>query len=400
MKKSNLLIVSILLAVVLLCVVGWRFSEVLTGEAEGGDRSERAVPVEVAEVEHGPIELRRTFSGTLEALAEFEVAAKVGGRVELLAVNLADEVENGSVVATLDSAEYEQELAQARADLAVATANLKEASSAKELGDRSMQRQTALRERGIASESQFDTASAEQLSAEASVAVAEAQVQRAQSAVETAQIRLGYTQVRATWSEGDATRLVAERMVEAGDTVAANVPLMSIVELDPILAVLHISERDYAQILPGQKVTLRADAYPGREFVGAVVRVSPVFESASRQARVELSVPNPERLLKPGMFVRARAVLKRVEDATLVPELAVVKRDDRPVVFVLNEQAMTAHLTPVELGVADAGMVQVIGEGVSGRVVTLGQQLLDDGSAVVVAEDDPAAAVEQEEDVQ
>lgn len=385
------------LVVLLLAVVGWRVWVIATTQPEASDRSGRAVPVEVAAVERGPIERRRTFSGTLEALAEFSVAAKVGGRVERLAVNLADEVENGMVVATLDSAEYEQEVAQARAELAVAEANLKEARSAKEIGDRSMRRQRTLRERGIASESQFDLAESEQLAAEASVAVAEAQAQRARSALETAQIRLGYTQVRAAWSEGDARRLVAERMVEAGDTVAANVPLMSIVELDPILAVLFIAERDYAQITPGQRVTLRTDAQPGRTFEGRVARVSPVFQSASRQARVELTVPNPERLLKPGMFVRAEAVLERVEEATIVPESAVVTRADLPVVFVLDERAMKVRLTPVELGVSDAGRVQVVGGDLTGRVVTLGQQLLDDGSSVVLPEDDAAATASSEE---
>lgn len=342
-------------------------------------------------MERGAIARRRTFSGTLEAFAEFRVAAKVGGRVESLTVNLADEVQNGAVVATLDSAEYEQDVAQARAELAVAEANLKEARSVKEIGDRSMRRQTTLRDRGIASESQFDTATAEQLAAEASVAVAEAQVQRARSALEAAQIRLGYTQVRATWSQGDPQRIVGERMVEAGDTVAANVPLMLIVELDPILAVLYVAERDYARITAGQRVALRTDAYPGRMFEGQVARVSPVFESASRQARVELTVPNPERLLKPGMFVRAEAVLESVEQATIVPELAVVTRGDRSVVFVLEEGergVIKARLTPVELGVSDAGRVQVIGEGLTGRVVTLGQQLLDDGSPVLLPEQD------------
>ncbi len=304
MSRYTKITLSTGVVVLVLAAVGWRVWTLTTAESEKPSQSGRAVPVEVAGVERGAIERRRSFSGTLEALAEFRVSAKVGGRVERLDVDLADEVTNGAVVATLDSAEYEQEVTQARAELAVAEANLKAAKSSKEIGDRSMQRQTTLRERGIASESQFDTAESEQLAAEASVAVAEAQVQRARSALETAQIRLGYTQVRAAWTQGDAKRLVAERLVEEGDTVAANVPLMSIVELDPILAVLFITERDYAQIVVGQKATLRTDAYPGRMFEGRVARVSPVFQSASRQARIELAVPNSERLLKPGMFVR------------------------------------------------------------------------------------------------
>lgn len=131
-------------------------------------------------------------------------------------------------------------------------------------------------------------------------------------------------------------------------------------------------------------------------FDAEVVRVSPVFQSASRQARVELTVPNPDRLLKPGMFVRAKAVLERVEDATLVPEAAVVTRGDRSAVFLLeagSDGGIKARLTPVELGVADSCRVQIVGDRLTGRVVTLGQQLLDDGSVVVLPDDDtPASA--------
>ena len=75
------------------------------------------------------IVLRRAFTGALEAGASFTVAPKVSGRVETIAVDLADPVRRGQVVAQLDDAEYEQDVAQAQADLAVAEANLEEARS-------------------------------------------------------------------------------------------------------------------------------------------------------------------------------------------------------------------------------------------------------------------------------
>jgi RND family efflux transporter MFP subunit len=397
-KQRFTLITAACILALLVGAIGWQAWDRATAEAEQIGPVGRAVPVEVAAIERGRIELHRTFSGTLESLAEFRVAPKVGGRIEHLAVDLADEVENGAVVATLDSEEYEQAVSQAEADLEVAEANLTEARSAKEIADRAMQRQTVLLERGVASDAQFDSAKADQLAATARVAVAEAQVLRAKSSLQTARIQLGYTQVRASWSEGDNNRLVAERMVEPGDTVAANTPLMSIVELDPIQAVLYVAERDYARLKTGQPVTLRTDAYPGRAFTGEVARVSPVFQSSSRQARVELLVPNEERLLKPGMFIRAEAVLGSVEDATIVPEEAIVMRADRPVVFVIDEATKTAKMLAVERGIANAGRVQVTGDGLTGRVVTLGQQLLDDGSSVMLPEDAEAQAPALEAD--
>ncbi len=390
--------------------VAWRVWTVVTAEEEGPGRgAQRAVPVETAAIERGAIEQERVFSGTLVSAAEVQVAPKVGGRVLRVAVDLADPVKPGTVVVVLDSDEFEQAVTQADAELAVAQANESAARYALEIADREMQRQTTLREQGVASDTQYDQVRADQLAATAAVSVAEAQVRRAAATLLNAETRRDYTQVRAYWEEAQpqeqgggqeavvpvggnpgGRRFVSRRMVEEGDTVTANTPLLTIVQLDPIKAVLHVSERDYAQLAPGQSVSLRADAYPEHVFIGEVTRVSPVFESNSRQARVELSVPNAELLLKPGMFIRATAVLGRANDVQIVPESAVVKRDDRPVVFVVDESGGSVRLVPVELGIANRGRVQVSGEGLAGRVVTLGQQLLDDGSAILLRDDEPA----------
>ena len=82
-------------------------------------KQRRPAPVETADIMRGPIELNRSFSGTLEARAEFVVAPKVAGRVERLSVNIADPVSRGQLVGELDSAEYVQTVAQAKAEVAV-----------------------------------------------------------------------------------------------------------------------------------------------------------------------------------------------------------------------------------------------------------------------------------------
>ena len=114
-----------ILIVILIGVVaglGWLiFGQYQDREGSGKrGKASRPVPVEVARVQRGPIELRRTFSGELEALAEFVVAPKVSGRVERVIVNIGDTVNRGQVVAELDNDEYVQAVTQARADLAVA----------------------------------------------------------------------------------------------------------------------------------------------------------------------------------------------------------------------------------------------------------------------------------------
>ena len=120
------------------------------GSSKSG-RLSRPVPVEVAQIQRGPIALQRTFSGELEALAEFVVAPKVSGRVERVIVNIADTVKRGQIVAELDNDEYVQAVAQAQADLEVARANLSEADSALEIAKREFKRTESLLKRGIAS---------------------------------------------------------------------------------------------------------------------------------------------------------------------------------------------------------------------------------------------------------
>jgi len=172
-------------------------------------------PVAVAPIERGPIEHRRTFTGTLAPRAEFVVAPKVGGRVERLTVDLADTVTRGQHVAKLDDDEHVQAVAQAQAELAVAKANLAEAESLLRIAERELERAVELRGRGVASESQLDTARAEQLVRQAHVEVTRAQLARAEAALEAARIRLGYTDVTAGWRGGTDDRLVAERYVGA-----------------------------------------------------------------------------------------------------------------------------------------------------------------------------------------
>ena len=390
MKRVGLRIV--FLAIVVIGVVMgivWVVISQLQGREGSRKPSEasRSAPVEVAQIQRGPIELRRTFSGTLEARAEFVAAPKVSGRVERLGVNLADAVKRGQLVAELDNDEYVQAVAQAKAGLEVAMANLAEAKSALEIANRELQRIVTLRGRGIASDSQFDAARADQLAKQAQFEVAKAQVTRAEASLETANIRLGYTKVTADWNGGAEERVVAERYIDEGDTISANAPLLLIVELDPITGVIFVTEKDYALLRPSQPVSLTTDAYLGEVFQGRIERIAPIFRRATRQARVELTIDNKQQRLKPGLFIRATVVLDRVADAMIVPDQALTTRDDKTGVFIVNQDGRSVAWREVKVGIRDEKRVQVEGKGLVGRVVTLGQQLVDDGSAITIPSD-------------
>jgi len=377
----------------------------------GGVKPERRpAPVEAAAMWVGEVVLRRTFSGTLEATRDFMVAPKVGGRLATLEVDIGDVVEDGAVVATIDDAELVQLVAQSEAEVAVARADLGEAESAHILAERAFKRVESLSVQGITSQAELDTAQVNEFARRSRVEVTRAQILRAEAELEGARIRLGHARVVASWGDeaetapadapgngaggdslaggGREQRIVGRRFVAAGGFVAAGTPLVSIVDLDPIHAVITVPERDYARLEQGLTASIATDAYPEESFTGVISRLAPVFNRSTRQARVELVVGNHELRLKPGMFVRATLELERVVGATIVPFAALAERGDQQGLFVLDEAGERVNWVPVTIGVREAEDVAVQGAGLEDlaaagrRVVVLGQELCDDGARV------------------
>jgi RND family efflux transporter MFP subunit len=174
--------------------------------------------------------------------------------------------------------------------------------------------------------------------------------------------------------------------VDEGETISANTPLLRIVEIDRMIAAITVTERDYAYLHTGQEATLVTDTYPGMVFRGKIKRIAPVFRETTRQARVEIEVPNPERLLKPGMFMRATLILDRIEETAWIPESALTRRENTDGVFVLSPDGESVRWAEVTTGLRDGEKVELFGVEAGSHVVILGQHLLDDGSKVTLPE--------------
>ncbi|MBB6441448.1 efflux RND transporter periplasmic adaptor subunit [Phycisphaera mikurensis] len=343
-----------------------------------------APAVIVAPVEVGPLVRTRGFSGTLVSPAVLEASALVGGRVTSVGVRLGDVVQPGQPLVQLDPEELEQAALAAEARLAVAKANASEATAAETIAERTVARVRQLREEGLTSEAEADTAEARRLAAAAAVEVAEAQRLSAEAEAAAARIRRSYATVRARFGGAGATRRVAAVTVQEGDSVSPGDPLVRLVQLDPLRAVFSATQADHAGLSTGQPVELTTDAYPGRRFAAAVDRLAPSFSESSRQARVEVDVANPDGLLRPGMFVRLTTDLEALDDAVSVPRDAVTRRDDENIVFVLPPGVAAVERVAVELGMTAGDRVQVLSPPLPGgsEVVVLGQQLLEDGQVV------------------
>jgi multidrug efflux pump subunit AcrA (membrane-fusion protein) len=133
------------------------------------------------------------------------------------------------------------------------------------------------------------------------------------------------------------------------------------------------------------------DAFPAQRFMGTVARVAPMMQEASRLAEMEVEVDNADHLLKPGMFARVEVMTASRDSTQLVPSKAVMESDSGPVVFVVPDGGTNVDRVKVTTGIVTPEKTEIIEPQLSGRVVTLGQHLLDDGSPVLLPADSGAS---------
>ena len=383
MKKVFFIVIALTFAGLL----GWQIYQKVYAPRKGTDRHRRAlaVPVEITQVRAMTIRDIGFFTGTLIPRSQFIVAPKITGQLEKLLVNIGEHVKSEQLIAVLDDDEYVQQVDQARAELEVAKAVLEESRSALGIAKRELQRAKALREKKIASESELDEAEAQFKAQSAKHKVAQAQIAQKQAALKAAQVRLSYTRISVPFEGDNGQWVVGERFVDEGAMLSANASIVSVLDIGSLIAVIHVIERDYPKVRLNQVASVTTDAFPGRTFSGKIVRLAPLLKETSREARVEIEIPNLEGLLKPGMFVRVQIEFERHHNATVVPQSALVKRKGQQGIFLADTQEMKAHFVPVTLGIINGENAEVVSPSLSGSVVTMGQHLLEDGSAVIVS---------------
>lgn len=382
MKKFIILI--IILA--FLSLLGWQIYQKVVASPTGFSRERRAVPiaVEVTDVKQATIQDLGVFTGTLHPKSEYIVAPKVGGRLERLSVDIGDRIKRGQLIAILEDEEYIQQVDEAQAELDVAKAKLEETRSNLDIAEREFKRAKTLREKKIASQSELDSAEAQFKAQGAMLRVAKAQVAQQEAALKASQVRLSYTRIHASWEDGDEYRVVGERFVHEGAMLTPNASIVSILEIGTLTAVVHIIERDYSKIMTGQEAVVTTDAYPERRFFGKVARIAPILKETSREARIEIEVPNLDQSLRPGMYVRIQIEFEEHPDATVVPMPALIKRQNREGVFIVDPEKRIARFIPVTVGIANNQWIEVVDPPLTGMVVTLGQHLLSDGAPVIL----------------
>jgi hypothetical protein len=148
---------------------------------------------------------------------------------------------------------------------------------------------------------------------------------------------------------------------------------------------------DYFKLRPGLSAEISVDSLQERKFSGTILRIAPFLNENSREARVEVLVPNPEGFLKPGMFVRVNVEIEFRKKVPAVPVAAVINRKGKGIYLADNESG-TVSFVKIKPGIVENDWMEIREPDIEGAVVTLGQHLLRDGSPILIAGQGKAAS--------
>jgi len=347
-------------------------------------RGAAPVAVQVAPVSLVTLRDSLLFTGSLESRSRIVVATKVAGRLERLLVQVGEPVRRDQLLAELEEEEYRQGLEQARAEVAVARANLDSADIGVQAAQRDLERVRSLQDKQIASTAELDSSETQLARARVQVSVARAQLRQKEVALQIAELRLSQTRLSAAWDRDGGPRVVGERLAEPGTLLKAGDPILSLLELDPLVARLQVAEQAYPRLRPGQAATVIAALFPARRFTGTLSAVAPFLDKSTGQAEAWVTIRNADGLLKPGMGVRVELEFERHENVPAVPAAALARRGEVQGVFQVETEGPRVRFVPVRTGAAEGGLVEILEPVLRGPVVTLGQHLLEDGSAVIL----------------
>ena len=319
-------------------------------DASEAEDDSPAIPVETSVATRDDIYAMYSGTAPVEAFADAEVIAKVAGEVREILVEEGDDVRSGQVLARLDGDRLRLELTQSEANL--------------RKSQRDFQRNVDLKERGLISAGDFEKIKYETDALEATYNLA--------------RLEYSYTEIRAP-----IDGVVAQRFIKMGNTIDVNNVTFQVTSLEPLIAYLHVPEREYRRIAQGQPAAIEVDALQGSEFHGVVSRISPVVDPGTGTFKITVEVSDPTRRLKPGMFGRVNIVYDMHAQALQVPRSAIIDEAAGSFVFVVEDDK--ASRRPITTGYANDGRIEIL-DGLTGseKLVVVGQAGLKEGSKVSI----------------
>jgi len=303
-----------------------------------------------------------TAVGDLAAVHQVNVTSDVNGRITEIMFTAGASVKRGTPLVQLFDGPEQGDLASFKAQATVASQQL---DRAKQLASR-------------------------QFGPQATVDTAQAAFDQATAGIAKTEAIISQKLVRAPF-DGE----LGVRKVEVGQYLTAGTQIVSLTDLSMLYLNFTVTEKDSGSLQVGQIVRIKVDAFPGRTFEGKITTIEPQIATETRNLRVQATIANPDKILKPGMFASTTVVLPDKPAVVTVPETAVDYTLYGDSVFVIEEKkaddgktSLVVNRTFVQTGNRIEGRAEILkGLKPGDRVVALGQLKLQPGWAVTISTD-------------
>ncbi len=357
--KTSLIVILAIVAVALvavLCVSG------PTTSIEH-PQSERTVDVRVVEVNAAPLREWIDLSAGVEPFMSNEVSAEVDGPIDWIGPEEGESIEKaGTPLMRIDRRSFQ--------------AQLDEAAAAHDLSLKNCARAEDLHAEGVFSDEQLDQC-------------------RMQVATDAARLEILRIQLEKATVRAPIAGILNKSYFDIGEYVTAGRRVADIVVIDPVKVLVSVPEKDISYLRFGDTVLVTLPLLGDVGIGGTVSYISVVGDQATRTYEVEITVPNPERRILPGMIGSVLIRKRMIPDAITVPLVTVIPRGDFAAVFIEKQGRARERL--VVLGILEGSRIQVLsGIEPGDRLIVEGQRQLSDGDAVRIFEPDRAGSQESD----
>jgi len=370
--------------------------------------AQKTAPKRVRAIAASELAVEETVYGTgnLAAQDRAVLSAKVMGRVDGIFVDIGSQVRKGDLLAQIQKREFELRrqqadaaLSQARARLGLAltgeedkvepekTSVVKEAKAVLGEATRNRDRLLALRDQGIISAADVESAEAQYQVAlnRYDESMHEAKNRMATLLQRKAEVDLADQELRDTEIRAPFDGVVEQRQTSPGEFLNLATPVLTLVRIDPIRLHIEISEKDAPRVRLDQKVYLRVEGLD-QPLEGRLGRLSPVISAGNRMLVAEADLPNPSGILRPGSFVKADVVVNDKLPGTFVPKTAIVTFAGIEKIFVV-EKGKAAE-KEVSLKRKRGDLVEIEGNVKVGDLVVVEPGNLRNGQPIQTGEND------------
>lgn len=349
-------------------------------EQDAKTAGESILRVQVAVPKSKTSDRAMELPGSVMALEEATIYPRASGYLRTWKADIGDKVAEGALLAEIDTPEVEQQLSQAKAELARAEASLVQARANKAYSLTTLDRMKDLAPKGVASQQELDKSNSQAQVDEANVDVAQANIEAQKANIRRLQQLQGFSRVLAPFAGR-----INSRTVERGALVSPTTAMFKISQTETMRVFVQVPQDVAPNVAAEQSAKVTVREYPGRTFEGKVARTSGALDPMSRTMNTEIRVPNPKNELLGGMYAQVALTLPSPHRVWELPATAVMT--DAKGVRVAVVEGNKLHLVPVTIE-RDNGATMEIATGLKegDKVVKLGSSELVEGRLVEVAQ--------------